>query len=377
MSKKFAITGVGGYIAPRHLRAIYDTGNEIIAALDPNDSVGILDSYSHDIAFFTEFERFDRHLERIKRNPSREGIDYLSICTPNYLHDAHIRLALRLGADAICEKPLVTNPWQLDALQELEQESDGKVYSILQLRLHPSIVGLKKKVESDPEGTHYDIDLTYITSRGKWYQYSWKGNEDKSGGISANIGIHFFDMLMWIFGRVQESSIHLKEPNKMGGKLELEKATVRWYLAIDKKDLPPEAVAQGKPTFRSIRVDEEEIEFSTGFTDLHTQMYQVILDGNGFGMEDTRASIELVHQLRTSAVDTQKSEVPICVEVSVGDWMLWMLDAVDAGCWDAEILWMLDVGCWMLDAGCWMLDVGCWMLDAGCWMLRCCGCFCL
>ena len=309
MSKKFAITGVGGYIAPRHLKAIYETGNELVAALDPSDSVGILDRYSHDVAFFTEYERFDRHLERILRNPERDGIDYLSICTPNYLHDAHIRLALRVGANAICEKPLVTNPWQLDALQELEAESEGKVYSILQLRLHSSIVALKQKVDAAPPGKHYDIDLTYITSRGKWYLYSWKGNEDKSGGIAANIGIHFFDMLMWIFGKVNHSSIHLKEPNKMSGLLQLEKATVRWYLAIDKGDLPPEAVAQGKPTFRSIKVDDEEIEFSTGFTDLHTEMYKVILAGNGYGMEDTRPSIELVHRLRTAEVSEKEKEV--------------------------------------------------------------------
>jgi len=300
--KLFGITGVAGYIAPRHLRAIHDTGNRLIAALDPNDSVGILDSFSYDIDFFTEFERFDRHLERVRRDPNREGIDYLTICSPNYLHDAHIRLALRLGANAICEKPLVSNPWQLDALQELEDESEGKVFGVLQLRVHEAIIALRNKVLAQQRKEKYEIDLTYITSRGKWYRYSWKGNEEKSGGIAANIGVHFFDMLIWIFGPVVENHIYLKEPNKMSGFLELENAYVRWYLAIDKNDLPEKAVLQGKPTYRSITVDGDEIEFSGGFTDLHTRMYEVILEGNGFGMADTRPSIELVNQLRTTPI---------------------------------------------------------------------------
>ncbi len=307
--KLFGITGVAGYIAPRHLQAIQDTGNQLIAALDPHDSVGILDRYSHDVAFFTEYERFDRHLERIKRDPNRNSLDYLTVCSPNYLHDAHIRLALRVGAHAICEKPLVANPWQLDALQELEEESDGKVYGILQLRVHQAIIALREKIMNAPKDTKYDINLTYITSRGKWYLYSWKGDEDKSGGIAANIGIHFFDMLMWLFGDVQQSKLYLREPNKMSGFMELEKANVKWYLAIDKSDLPAQAVEKGMPTYRSITVDGEEIEFSGGFTDLHTRMYEVILEGNGFGMEDVRPSIELVSQLRTAKLAHKPEEI--------------------------------------------------------------------
>jgi len=307
--KRFGITGVAGYIAPRHLQAIQDTGSKLIAAFDPHDSVGILDRYSHDVFFFTEFERFDRHLERIKRDPNREGVDYLSICSPNYLHDAHIRLALRVGANAICEKPLVANPWQLDALQELESESEGKVYGILQLRVHPTIIALRQRIMNDTSGKKYNVNLSYITSRGKWYLFSWKGDEDKSGGIAANIGIHFFDMLMWIFGGVRQSQLYLREPNKMSGFLELEKANVKWYLAIDKNDLPPQAVEKGLPTYRSITIDGEEIEFSGGFTDLHTRMYEVILEGNGFGMEDTRPSIELVSQLRTTQVMQNPDEI--------------------------------------------------------------------
>ena len=309
MSKLFGITGVAGYIAPRHLQAIKDTGNTLIAALDPHDSVGILDRYSHDVAFFTEFERFDRHLERLKRDSNRSNIDYLSICSPNYLHDAHIRLALRQGSNAICEKPLVTNPWQLDSLQELEGESEGEVSCVLQLRVHPSIVALREKIRNNPSNTKRDVRLTYITSRGLWYKYSWKGNEDKSGGIAANIGIHFFDMLMWIFGDLQRSIVHMARPNKMSGFLELEHANVRWYLAIDKNDLPPEVVAKGQPTFRSITVDGEEIEFSGGFTDLHTKMYEEILAGRGFGMDDARPSIELVNDIRTAPIIDQPDEI--------------------------------------------------------------------
>lgn len=307
--KLFGITGVAGYIAPRHLQAIQDTGNQLIAALDPHDSVGILDRYSHDVAFFTEYERFDRHLERIKRDPNRNSLDYLTVCSPNYLHDAHIRLALRVGANAICEKPLVANPWQLDALQELEEESEGKVYGILQLRVHPAIIALREKIMNAPKDAKFDINLTYITSRGRWYLYSWKGDEDKSGGIAANIGIHFFDMLMWIFGSVKQSELYLRKPNKMSGFMELEKANVKWYLAIDKSDLPPQAVEKGMPTYRSITVDGEEIEFSGGFTDLHTRMYEVILEGNGYGMNDVRPSIELVSKLRTINLENNTDEI--------------------------------------------------------------------
>lgn len=309
MMKSFAITGVAGYIAPRHLQAIKDTGNKLIAAMDPHDSVGILDRYSQDVAFFTEFERFDRHLERLRRLEGNQGIDYLSICTPNYLHDAHIRLALRLGANAICEKPLVTNPWQLDALQDLEHESKGSVYGILQLRVHESMLALKKLIDSQPKTHKRDVSLTYITSRGKWYKYSWKGNRDKSGGIAANIGIHFFDILIWLFGGVQKSTVHLNKLDKMSGFLELENANVRWYLSIDKTDLPEEAVQAGMPTFRSIKIDQEEIEFSSGFTDLHTRMYEVILAGNGFTMEDARPSIELVHSIQTAKITEKHDEI--------------------------------------------------------------------
>lgn len=307
--KYFGITGVAGYIAPRHLQAIKDTGNQLIAALDPHDSVGILDRFSYEVAFFTEFERFDRHLERIKRDNSRYGIDYLSICSPNYLHDAHMRLALRVGANAICEKPLVVNPWQLDALEELEGENAGKIYAILQLRVHPAIIALREKIRQSPTDTKFDVKLTYITSRGKWYKYSWKGDEDKSGGIASNIGIHFFDMLIWIFGGVEHSILTLSEPNKMSGYLELERANVSWYLAIDMNDLPEEAQSKGKTTYRSITINGEEFEFSEGFTDLHTRMYEEILAGNGFGLEDVRPSIELTHRLRNSPVSSLSTEM--------------------------------------------------------------------
>jgi UDP-N-acetyl-2-amino-2-deoxyglucuronate dehydrogenase len=297
--KYFALTGCAGYIAPRHLKAIKDTGNELLAAVDPHDSVGILDRYFSDVAFFTEFERFDRHLERLKRDPNRQGIDYLTVCSPNYLHDAHIRLALRLGANALCEKPLVANPWQLDALQEMEAESPGKVYTILQLRVHPSLIALKQKIDAAKSDKKYDVVLSYCTSRGKWYMYSWKGDIDKSGGVATNIGIHFFDMLSWLFGKVQHSEVHLAESKKMSGFMELENANVRWFLSIDKHDLPQEAKDAGQPTYRSITVNGDEIEFSGGFTDLHTRMYEVTMEGNGFGMEVARPSIELVHNIRS------------------------------------------------------------------------------
>jgi UDP-N-acetyl-2-amino-2-deoxyglucuronate dehydrogenase len=298
--KNFAIIGAGGYIAPRHLKAINDTGNNIVAALDPSDSVGILDSFSHDISFFTEFERFDRHAEKLKRLGEEKRIHYVSICSPNYLHDAHIRFALRVGADAICEKPLVLNPWNVDALAEVEKETGRKIYNILQLRLHPSIIALKEKVAQSDCNHKYDIDLSYITSRGLWYFNSWKGDEHKSGGVATNIGVHFFDMLMWIFGPVQHHEVHLNTPGKIAGYLELQKANVRWFLSVDRNDLPADAVSSGKPTFRSIRVDGEEFEFSEGFADLHTVVYRDILSGGGFGMEDARAAINLVYELRNS-----------------------------------------------------------------------------
>jgi len=299
-SKNFALIGAGGYVAPKHMKAIKDTRNNLIAAVDISDSVGILDSYSFDVAFFTEFERFDRHAEKLRRAGADKKIHYVSICSPNYLHDAHIRFALRIGADAICEKPMVLKPWNLDALSEIEQETGKKIFNVLQLRVHPSIKELRQKVKGWKTAGKAEIDLTYITSRGKWYFYSWKGDVTKSGGIATNIGVHFFDMLMWIFGGVLNQEVHFAEPEKMAGYLELEKANVRWYLSADRHDLPAEAKAEGKTTYRSITVNGEEIEFSGGFTDLHTMVYKDILSGGGYGIEDARPSIELVHAIRES-----------------------------------------------------------------------------
>jgi len=296
--KNFALTGLAGYIAPRHLKAIKDTGNRLVAAVDPHDSVGIIDSFFPNASFFTEVERFDRHIEKSRREKSGEKIDYLTICSPNHLHDAHIRLALRVGADAICEKPLVMNPWNLDVLQELEKEYDQRVWTILQLRLHPSLIELKKKLSNQDNGKRHKVKLTYITSRGLWYHYSWKGEKEKSGGIGTNIGIHFFDMLMWIFGEPEATELYVREENRMGGFLELPNADVEWYLSLEPEDIPGNA-DESQRTYRSISVDGEEIEFSGGFTDLHTRVYEETLAGNGFGIDDARPSIELVHKLRT------------------------------------------------------------------------------
>ena len=295
--KRFGITGVAGYIAPRHLKAIKDTGNVLIAAADPHDSVGILDQYFPDAAFFTEIERFDRHLDKLRR--SGEGIDYISICSPNNLHDAHIRLALRNDAHAICEKPLVLNPWNLDLLEKLEEEYGKKIFTVLQIRVHPSLTSLKVKIEKEKKAVKYKVDLTYITSRGKWYDYSWKGDPQKSGGIATNIGIHFFDLLMWLFGKPKNSKELISKPDKMRGELELENADVTWYLSIDKNDLPSEMNQNGRATYRSIKIDGKEIEFTDGFTELHTEVYKRTLNGNGFTISDARASIEFVQGLRT------------------------------------------------------------------------------
>ncbi|WP_026776850.1 Gfo/Idh/MocA family protein [Polaribacter sp. Hel_I_88] len=303
--KNFAIIGAAGYIAPRHLKAIKDTNNNLLCALDKFDSVGIMDSYFPNANFFVEFERFDRHIEKLRRNGTL--LDYVSICTPNYLHDAHIRMALRSGADAICEKPLVLNPWNVDALMDIEKESGKKIHTILQLRLHPSIIALKKKIEAENNDTKYDVDLTYITSRGKWYDISWKGDESKSGGIATNIGIHFFDMLAWLFGAVQENVVHLREKDKSAGYLEFEKARVRWFLSIDDDSLPAHIKATGQRTFRSIIINNEELEFSSGFTELHTQSYQQILKGKGFGLEDAMESIKIAQKIRNNAI-IQKGE---------------------------------------------------------------------
>ncbi len=297
MSRNFALIGAAGYVAPRHMKAIKETSNNLVAVLDPFDSVGIIDSYFPYADFFTEPERFDRHLDKLRRS-QKGGVEYVSICSPNYLHDAHIRLALRNGAHAICEKPLVLNPWNLDGLEEIERESGKKVFNILQLRLHPSLIALKQKIASLPKDKIHDIDLTYITSRGKWYFYSWKGNPAKSGGVVTNIGIHFFDMLSWIFGDVVKSEVHLYTENKAAGNLQLKQANVRWLLSIDRDDLPAKAVEKQVPTYRSIIVDGEEFEFSGGFADLHTESYRQILAGNGFGIKEARNSIEIVHDIR-------------------------------------------------------------------------------
>ncbi|MCW3121330.1 MAG: oxidoreductase [Flavipsychrobacter sp.] len=294
--KNFAIIGAAGYIAPRHLTAIRDTKSNLLAALDRFDSVGILDSYFPQAHFFTEFERFDRHIDKLKRTGTK--IDYVSICTPNYLHDSHIRFALRNQADAICEKPLVLNPWNLDALGEIEKETGSKVYNILQLRLHPGIIALKKEIEQNPKDKTYDIDLTYLTSRGNWYFNSWKGDLSKSGGIASNIGIHFFDMLTWIFGDVKESIVHVSEADSAAGILHLQQARVRWFLSINYDHIPDEIKAQNKRTYRSITVDGKEIEFSEGFGDLHTKSYEEIIKGNGFGLKDAVSSIQLAHDIR-------------------------------------------------------------------------------
>jgi len=296
--KNFAITGVAGYIAPRHLQAIKDTGNNLVAAVDPHDSVGILDRYFSKTSYFTEFERFDRHLEKLRRTHSSEKADYLSICSPNNLHDAHIRLALRVGADAICEKPLVLNPWNLDQLQEIESETGKKVYTILQLRVHTSLAAIKKEIEKKKSTRKHDVVLTYITSRGPWYNYSWKGREEVSGGVATNIGIHFFDMLMWMFGGVQKNHLFLREANKASGFFELKNANVKWFLSIDGNDLPKEAVEKHKSTYRSITIDGKEIEFTEGFTDLHTKIYEEIIKGHAFGIETARPSIEAAYDIR-------------------------------------------------------------------------------
>lgn len=304
MSARFGLTGASGFIAPRHLNAIKQTGNELVAACDPFDSVGILDRYFLGASFFKEFERFDRHLEKLRRRG--EGIDYLSVCSPNYLHDAHIRLAMRLHADAICEKPLVLSPWNLDALEELEAETGRRVHAILQLRLHPAIQELKAR--AGEAGGRKAIDLTYITTRGPWYFVSWKGNEAQSGGVVTNIGIHFFDMLAWIYGPPLQSRVFLRERDKASGFMALERADVRWYLSLDHRDLPDAARGSGQTTHRSVSIGGQEVEFSDGFTDLHTQSYETILAGRGFGIADARTSIESVYAIRQAPVERPRAD---------------------------------------------------------------------
>ena len=304
--KHFAVIGLSGYIAPRHIKAIQETNNTLLATTDPHDNVGFLDSYYPEASFFTEFERFDRYMDKLRNN--NIGPDYVSVCSPNYLHDAHIKSALRWGADAICEKPLVLNPWNLDSLERLENETGKRVWNILQLRLHPSIIALKKKIEQSPSDTIHDVDLSYITSRGLWYYASWKGDVSKSGGIATNIGIHFFDMLTWIFGSVKKNTVQLHSHDRAAGYLELEKANIRWFLSINSDTLPAEIKAKNQSTYRSIKVDGEEIEFSNGFTNLHTESYKQIIAGKGFGIEEARTSIEIVHDIRNKEVQGLKGE---------------------------------------------------------------------
>ncbi len=296
--KKFALIGASGYIAPRHMKAIKETNNQLVAALDPFDSVGIIDSFFPSASFFTEFERFDRHIEMIRREQPNEAINYVSVCSPNYLHDSHTRFALRVGADAICEKPLVLNPWNLDGLKQIEEEHQHKIYTILQLRVHPSIVELKNSIASQSKNSKYEVDLTYITSRGKWCLASWKGDEKKSGGIATNIGVHFYDLLAYLFGDVQQNKVHIRTDTKASVLLEFQNARVRWFLSIDANDLP-EQVKGKQTTYRSIKIEDEEIEFSGGFADLHTKSYEEIMNGNGFEIEDARTAIEIVSQIRT------------------------------------------------------------------------------
>jgi UDP-N-acetyl-2-amino-2-deoxyglucuronate dehydrogenase len=296
------LIGAAGYIAPRHMKAIHDTGNRLVAAIDPNDSVGVLDRYFPNARFFTEIERFDRFLERVRREKSPDRIDYLAICSPNYLHDAHVRLGLRVRADVICEKPLTITPWNLDALVELEKEYGKKVYTVLQLRLLPSLVELRRKLEQSPPQKRAHVNLSYITRRGPWYQVSWKGDPQKSGGVAMNIGIHFFDLLLWLFGSCQRSELHLHSEDKMAGLLELEHADVTWFLSIDAADLPEGYLDKGEPAYRSLTMDGQELEFSSGFTDLHTEVYRDILRGGGYGLNEARAAVELVHALRGARV---------------------------------------------------------------------------
>lgn len=300
--KNFALIGAAGYIAPKHLKAIKECGCHLTAAYDPRDSVGVLDSYFPDVEFFTEFERFDRHLDKLKRSKSEQALDYVSVVSPNYLHDSHVRFSLRSGANAICEKPMVLNPWNLSALKEVEKDTGKNVYTILQLRLHPSIISLKNKVNIENSSRKFDLDLTYITARGNWYLQSWKGDEKKSGGLATNIGVHFFDMLHFVFGKLQKSTVHLRTETRVAGFLEYERARVRWFLSINVQDIPLEGRALGRRTYRSIAIDGSEIEFSEGFVDLHTRSYEEILAGNGFALEENRVAIETVADIRNAAI---------------------------------------------------------------------------
>jgi len=316
LTKRFALIGAAGYIAPRHMAAIRDTGNALVAAMDKNDSVGIMDSYFPAADYFTEFERFDRHVDLIRRegNP----IDYFAICSPNYLHDSHMRFALRAGASAICEKPIVLNPWNIDGLIDMEKDTGGEINTILQLRLHDSVNELKARVAASPKDTKFDVDLTYITSRGKWYYTSWKGEDAKSGGISTNIGVHFYDMLHYVFGSLQSNTLHYSSESTAAGYLEYEKARVRWFLSIDATNLPSTARDKGLTTFRNITVGEEEFEFSGGFTELHKRSYEQILAGNGYGLEENRVAIETVADIRNQTPNTSIGEVHPALHTLLG-----------------------------------------------------------
>ena len=306
--QNFAITGVAGYVAPRHLKAIRDAGGRLLAAHDPHDSVGVLDQYFSDVSFFQDYGRFERYLTKISNVSGSGDFNYLSVCSPNFKHDIHVRLALNLDAHALCEKPLVINPWNLDALETLEERSQGNVYTILQLRVHPSLLALRERLANRTD--RCKVDLTYVTSRGPWYHYSWKGDEEKSGGLATNIGIHFFDLLLWLFGEVQTTEVHHRDGSKVAGFLELERADVSWFLSIDRDDLPFEHEPGGQTTFRSITYDGEEIEFSGGFSDLHTKVYEETLAGNGFRISDARASIELAHQMGTAEMSQKAPAHP-------------------------------------------------------------------
>lgn len=305
--KKFALTGTAGYIAPRHLKAIKETGNVLVASFDPHDSVGVLDKFFPHADYFNEYERFERHLVKLSQH-NNSKIDYLSVCSPNYLHDSQIRLGLNLGADVICEKPIVLYPQNLDSLEELERKSGKKVYTVMQLRYHPSIIELKEKLKTSTNKKH-EVELTYIASRGNWYHYSWKGEDEKSGGIATNIGIHLFDLLIWLFGDVQKSDLYISNNKKMSGSLELKDANVKWFLSIDENDLPAGIRSRKKMTYRSIKIDGNEIEFSDGFAELHTKVYQEILKGNGMGISDARPSIEAVYNIRFSKISAKKDYV--------------------------------------------------------------------
>lgn len=302
--KSFALIGAAGYIAPRHMRAIKAVGGDLRVAFDPKDSVGVIDSYFPDASFFVEFERFDRHLDKMRRRGDK--VDYISVCSPNYMHDAHCRFGLRSQADVICEKPLVLNPWNIDGLSEIETETGRKISTILQLRLHPAIQALKQRVDASGQN-EFHVDLTYITSRGRWYHTSWKGVEEKSGGIATNIGVHFFDMLAYVFGAASRNVVHLRSDERAAGYMECGRAKIRWFLSVDRHDLP-EAMRESKTTYRSMTIDDEELEFSDGFTDLHTKSYEGILAGEGFGIDEVRPSIDIVSGFRGRAIEPRAGD---------------------------------------------------------------------